>query len=183
MKKVLFTLIAALGISAVSQGAAYYWGTEAATADLNGFSGDTVYVLLASDWDATTATAESVANDAVSSAAYKSSRGKTSIGKTGFNYGTGDSGSLDVVFVDINADGKYFTWTGTLTGNAATETDPTVLANSAATISGALASAGGYQPFGGSTPTPPGPGPIPEPTSGLLLLVGGAMLALRRKQK
>ncbi len=29
----------------------------------------------------------------------------------------------------------------------------------------------------------PGPGPIPEPTSGLLLLVGGAMLALRRKQK
>ena len=29
----------------------------------------------------------------------------------------------------------------------------------------------------------PDPGPIPEPTSGLLLLVGGAMLALRRKQK
>ena len=40
---------------------------------------------------------------------------------------------------------------------------------------------------GGGTPDPgptPGPGPnIPEPTSGLLLLVGGAMLALRRKQK
>ncbi len=34
----------------------------------------------------------------------------------------------------------------------------------------------------GSTPTP-GPDPLPEPTSGLLLLVGGAMLALRRKQK
>ena len=30
--------------------------------------------------------------------------------------------------------------------------------------------------------TPPGPGGIPEPTSGLLLLVGGAMLALRRKR-
>ena len=37
--------------------------------------------------------------------------------------------------------------------------------------------------YSGGTPTPPGPGPIPEPTSGLLLLVGGAMLALRRKQK
>ena len=36
--------------------------------------------------------------------------------------------------------------------------------------------------YSGSTPDP-GPGPIPEPTSGLLLLVGGAMLALRRKQK
>lgn len=33
--------------------------------------------------------------------------------------------------------------------------------------------------FGGDTPVDP----TPEPTSGLLLLVGGAMLALRRKQK
>ena len=43
----------------------------------------------------------------------------------------------------------------------------------------------GMTPFssGSTPPTPPGPGPIPEPTSGLLLLVGGAMLALRRKQK
>jgi len=31
--------------------------------------------------------------------------------------------------------------------------------------------------------TPAGSSPIPEPTSGLLLVVGGAMLALRRKQK
>ena len=34
--------------------------------------------------------------------------------------------------------------------------------------------------MGGSTPTP---GPIPEPTSGLLMLLGMAGLALRRKQK
>ena len=34
-----------------------------------------------------------------------------------------------------------------------------------------------FGPAGGGTD------PIPEPTSGLLLLVGGAMLALRRKQK
>ena len=31
--------------------------------------------------------------------------------------------------------------------------------------------------------TPPGPDPVPEPTSGLLLVLGGAALALRRKQK
>ena len=36
--------------------------------------------------------------------------------------------------------------------------------------------------LGGSTPPVPGPGGIPEPTSGLLLLVGGAMLALRRRR-
>ena len=47
--------------------------------------------------------------------------------------------------------------------------------NSAAALS--------YTSFqGGSTPTPD-PSDLPEPTSGLLLLVGGAMLALRRKQK
>ena len=34
-----------------------------------------------------------------------------------------------------------------------------------------------------STPDPDPVTPAPEPTSGLLLLVGGAMLALRRKQK
>ena len=36
-----------------------------------------------------------------------------------------------------------------------------------------------YASFGGGS----GGGGVPEPTSGLLLLVGGAMLALRRKQK
>ena len=36
--------------------------------------------------------------------------------------------------------------------------------------------------LGGSTPPVPGPGGIPEPTSGLLLVLGGAMLALRRKR-
>ena len=36
--------------------------------------------------------------------------------------------------------------------------------------------------LGGSTPPVPGPGGIPEPTSGLLLLLGGATLALRRRR-
>ena len=38
-------------------------------------------------------------------------------------------------------------------------------------------------PFTESRAAARGQGGIPEPTSGLLLLVGGAMLALRRKQK
>ena len=49
-------------------------------------------------------------------------------------------------------------------------------------LAGRTASTAGWAAVSGSTPTP-GPSGIPEPTSGLLLLVGGAMLALRRKQK
>ena len=41
----------------------------------------------------------------------------------------------------------------------------------------ALADASNWKSYGG------GGGDVPEPTSGLLLLIGGAMLALRRKQK
>jgi len=49
-------------------------------------------------------------------------------------------------------------------------------------VSSILSDSSNWKSFGPATPTP-GPGPIPEPTSGLLLVVGGAMLALRRKQK
>lgn len=34
-----------------------------------------------------------------------------------------------------------------------------------------------------STPTPPSPGDLPEPAEGMLILLGGAALALRRKQR
>ena len=53
--------------------------------------------------------------------------------------------------------------------------DDAYLFYSAADIAASQTAAGGYKPFGGSD--------VPEPTSGILLLVGGAMLALRRKQK
>lgn len=60
---------------------------------------------------------------------------------------------------------------------AATTAGVTFAAGSAASI---LNDSSNWKSFGPTTPTPGG---IPEPTSGLLLLVGGAMLALRRKQK
>ena len=42
---------------------------------------------------------------------------------------------------------------------------------------------GASAPTAASIQTHSDAGDVPEPTSGLLLLVGGAMLALRRKQK
>ena len=47
-------------------------------------------------------------------------------------------------------------------------------------VSSIVSNADNWKSFGAPGP---GPDPTPEPTSGLLLLVGGAMLALRRKQK
>ena len=85
----------------------------------------------------------------------------------------------------IVVDGSDFLVSGTASGKS-------YLSNpddgSAASFSAAKMGAGSWATYTpASTPDPgpgPGPGPnIPEPTSGLLLLVGGAMLALRRKQK
>ncbi len=47
----------------------------------------------------------------------------------------------------------------------------------AGNVSGVVNDTANWKSYGGDTPG------VPEPTSGLLLLVGGAMLALRRKQK
>ncbi len=81
-----------------------------------------------------------------------------------------------------------FTWTGgALTAPSLTFYGPD--AGGFASGGAPSASAAGWAtPGGGGTPDPgptpgPGPDPLPEPTSGLLLLIGGAMLALRRKQK
>ncbi len=52
----------------------------------------------------------------------------------------------------------------------------------AGNVSSIVGESSNWASIGGTTPTPPS-GDIPEPTSGLLLVIGGALLALRRKQK
>ena len=86
-------------------------------------------------------------------------------------YAAGDKPSYYMVVIDGSsaADATGFMIT--------TPKSATVTAAGALTMgfgSMASAAAGGWQE---------GPGATPEPTSGLLLLLGGAMLALRRKQK
>jgi len=85
--------------------------------------------------------------------------------------------SYDYYLVLVNGD-NYMSQAYSYTArDAADSVDMTSIKTSVASTAISMT------PFStGSTPTP-GPGPIPEPTSGLLLLVGGAMLALRRKQK
>ena len=71
----------------------------------------------------------------------------------------------------VSSDGKGY-WTMAGTGEIyTTSTEPTM---GSLDMTSKLATA--YTPWKG------GSGDIPEPTSGLLLLVGGAMLALRRRR-
>ena len=80
----------------------------------------------------------------------------------------------------IVVDGDDFLVSGTATGKSYLDNPDD---GSAAGFTAAKMGAGSWATYTpASTPTPPTPD-IPEPTSGLLLLVGGAMLALRRKQK
>ena len=176
MKKLMFTMLAAVALSAVSHGATFVWGTEASTA-LAPYANDTVYVLLASDWASMDPkSAANVAAQALSSKGYTAGRGGVyGIGDTKFNYGADDLASLDVVMVDINADGQYFSWNQTLTGNDPANASPTKQTYTSTQMDGFKTAAGGYKSFGGG-------GGVPEPTSGLLLALGGAMLALRRRR-
>ena len=85
-----------------------------------------------------------------------------------------DVGMQTVYAVIVSKDGKGY-WTASTQGEVYTTAESPVTAefNAIETIKG------NYTPWAGA----PGPGPVPEPTSGLLLLLGVAGLALRRKQK
>ena len=181
MKKLV--VIAAVAAAVVSAKAASVdWNVTASSAE----TGYTVYLL--------TSLADSYADvDALAAAAVGSGSVK-SLGRG--QYGTGRVTSKDAAItadtmkdayyaIVSSADATSFNYVsiGDLSGKVynadAQETSPGAFN----TVPAATILAGTSKNFGGSTPTPPGPGPIPEPTSGLLLLVGGAMLALRRKQK
>lgn len=116
--------------------------------------------------------ATAVQSAAKSSSGYTAGRsGVYSITSTAFNYGANDLASLDVVFVDINSEGKYFSWNETLTGNDPAAATPTKTTYTAAQMDANKTAAGGYKAFG-----------VPEPTSGILMLVGLGALALRRRK-
>lgn len=171
MKKIV--VLAAVAMAALfSQAAALDWKYGATKDDV----GKTIYVLVG---ETAQTTWESV--DAVSAAATDSGVVK----KSGTKYtatGSAESSSYSkdgtsVYYVIVSADGSTYdvtsvaNMTGSVYDPGAQESSPgqnTSLSSASITSSG--------NSFGGG-------GDVPEPTSGLLLLVGGAMLALRRKQK
>ena len=171
---------AAFGMTMASQAAVYQWGMDA-NANLASYAGDTVYVLAGTfDWSDST-TLSDVQGAAVSQGTVADAgRGKYSIKPASFSDSKDVPTTYDALFVLVDGDGKYVKWTDTLTGYAATESNPTTLKYTQSDLASYTSAQGGAKAFGGGGS---GGGGVPEPTSGLLLLVGGAMLALRRKQK
>ena len=187
MKK-LFVIAAAAGLSFAATASTVTWGaSDGTTIDSSKITSGTFYLMYASTaFDSSKLSGESFSASTLKDAGLdktfdsfeysstnfkKQNKGITPT-STGVAAGTG----LTVYEVLISDDGKNIAWGSTtmnLAANAGLNQNK-VLAGSAFTYVAASTP---------TPPTPPDPGPIPEPTSGLLLLVGGAMLALRRKQK
>ena len=114
----------------------------------------------ASDWSAIVGSAST----------YSGTRMSKSYGKVDATATVGSVGEASYVYLVF--DGDYY-----MTSSAATGYSYTSSPDDGSPVSFALADAGTWTKYvaGGTSD-------VPEPTSGLLLLVGGAMLALRRRR-
>jgi len=190
MKKIMFTL-AAVACAATMQAAQFTWAFSQVREgwDDNTVKADgTAYLFLVGS-EVTEASIASAISSAADTTALASTLAGKAIDTQAVTAGAGGGESpagitatapADLFFVVISGDNVYQSAATTIT-SIETLGYTEVAFGSQKTASSA---ASAWSTVGGSTPpTPPGPGPVPEPTSGLLLLVGGAMLALRRKQK
>ena len=184
MRKLIIAAVAAvigLGVNA----ATVDWqvwvtgGTKVA----NAYNGFTAYLVTASAWDAlASVSADTFSSDVVlDSTTFDAGSGKASYTyKTVNSSGNADSrsvaisslaekGTLDVYYVILNANkdpNVYYTIADTLTGRA--DSGESSLGTNTS-IAQATLSSGEWTA-------------VPEPTSGLLLLIGMAGLALKRKR-
>lgn len=196
MKKVILA-IAVIGAALVAQAASVSWGSSklfTASSETGGFSSTVIkgaatgylFMLTSDQYDSFLADYTANGNMKAVYAAYKDSLGSatvtgttksltsTSSLSTEANVGDTVYGAIIYTYHDA-AFGKDFYIANIATGTVGAESGLT-LANL------------GTHFFGDAAGTPTGgwqgvAGDIPEPTSGLLLLLGMAGLALRRKQK
>lgn len=175
MKK-LFMFVAVATLAFASQAMQLDWKYDAAKADV----GKTVYVLLGAtaqtEWESVSALESASVNHA------DIAKKGTKYNATGsFNNDAVTKTSANVYYVIVSADGTTFDVTSVsdMKGSVYDPNNQESSPGQNTSLSSANIATSGKSFGGGSG----GGGDIPEPTSGLLLLVGGAMLALRRKQK
>ena len=188
MKKLIITSIAA-AIGLAVNAATVDWSVQVTSSSTSYASGYTAYLVNASAWDTTTITAATFSDNTIvlDSAVFNSGSGKGSNKTYTTKDATGatnarsvsvsglDAGStLDVYYVILNtaADpNTYYKWADTLTGR---EESGSEALGPNWQIAGSTINSASWTAVGGSSP-------VPEPTSGLLLVLGMAGLALRRK--
>ena len=172
MKKIMFAMAVAM-IAGFAQAATIRWGSGTAANGLadesgNSLANSTAYTLTAILWDATGTTQleTMTVTSANATGAYSGQ----------FTYAAAASTEYMFSAVLAKNDG-----TATLEMDKAAFTTPAsgtkqlnITTGANFNTTGSKWSSDGWQTSGGD---------IPEPTSGLLLLVGAGMLALRRKQK
>ena len=178
MKKLI--VIVAIAAAVVSAKAATVdWAVSASSTDV----GYSVY-LLTSIADSY-ADVDALAAAAVGSAEIKSlGRGKYGASATSTSAAITSTSMKDAYFAIVtSADATSFKYVsvGDLSGLVYDAGNQETSPGKYNTLSTATILAGTSKDFGGSTPPGPGPSPIPEPTSGLLMLLGAAGLALRRR--
>lgn len=177
MKK-LMVMMAAVALAAGAHAAvALTWQTGTGVKDVNGnafttaTTGYTAAILYSTAADMSTTFA---AGGTLTDTSYSTKGSAGFAGLTGANFGAGTY--FTQITITEDATGKKWTsGIGSFTIADGQTSGITVNFTSGANM-------GGSSLIGSTAYTGGGSG-VPEPTSGLLLLVGGAMLALRRKQK
>ena len=183
MKKISVLLLAVCA-AVFAQAASIDWSVSASksnkiygadgTTVFGKTSGDVAYLILADSADSIKDALAAGTFSASTEGVVGTASGYSTNG--GINSSTATSSSLqenkayDFAILMVNGDQSQYVMTAPI---SATTSDPDTVRDVQFTY--AAVKAAGWQTAGG--------GDVPEPTSGLLLLVGGAMLALRRKQK
>ncbi len=191
MKK-LFVATAAIAMAIATQAASIDWTVGASTWTMSDGSkppkNTTVYLIDGAQWATIQAAIDGGATSFTTADAGIIAIGQTSNTKGAVSGGTATSTKLtagtsyDFAYMVFDTAAGQFYASATISAAAYDPTNPDYSETSKVDFAGAQFSttglSGGWTTGGGSSG-----GGVPEPTSGILLLVGAGMLALRRKQK
>ena len=171
MKKLIVVLLS-IAFAVVANAASVTWALTGASA----YKGENVYAItgltsaqVIAYFSSTTASDWSKGLDGAGANAI-SNRG----GATGSSEGAGSTMVFAIIKTGV-AEGNDWLVTGDISTSGFTYTPPATAPGTLQVAASAFTNTGKF--------TAESSGDIPEPTSGLLLLVGAGMLALRRKQK